>query len=235
MSLIKENPKHIAIIPDGNRRWANKKKLQPWFGHEKGAQSFEKILEKARELKIPYLTFWAGSWDNLTKRPKKEVDFLINLYDQHFKRLLEDKRIHDSEVKVNILGRWSEILPEKTQELIKKVTNSTKNYNKYFLTFLLAYNGTDEMIHAIEKIVKLKSKVNSKTIKESLWTKNLPDVDLIIRTGCENDYHMSAGFMMWQTAYAQLYFTKTFFPDLNVKEFKKILEDYSRRKRRMGA
>ena len=232
-------PNHIAVIPDGNRRWANRKKLQPWFGHQKGVNSFEKILEKTRELNIPYLTFWASSWDNLTKRPKKEIDFLIKIYNEHFERIAQDKRIHQSKVKINVLGRWQEILPTKTQQVIKQAINSTKNYNNYFLTFLLAYNGTDEMLSTVQKIIqsagKEQIKVSLKTIKENLWTKSLPEVDLIIRTGCQNDYHMSAGFMMWQTAYSQLYFTKTFFPDLSVKEFKKIIEDYSKRKRRLGS
>jgi len=234
---MKNIPKHVAIIPDGNRRWARKKGLRSsWVGHQAGVKAFEKILEKSQELKIPYITFWGGSWDNLTKRPKIEVSFLLKIYSEQFKRIVKDKRIHQNKVKVDVLGRWKEILPKTTQEAIKKAIEMTKNYNHYFLTFLLAYNGTDEMLDCIQRITKLyqEKKINKDLIKENLWTKDLPPVDLVIRTGCEQDPHMSAGFMMWDTIYSQLYFTETFFPEFSPKEFEKIIENYSGRERRLG-
>jgi undecaprenyl diphosphate synthase len=237
--MEKNVPKHIAIIPDGNRRWAKKRGLQPWMGHRAGVKSFEKVLEKSRELKIPYITFWGGSWDNLTKRSKTEVTFLFRIYTEQFKRIIKDKRIHQNKVKVNVLGRWKEILPKTTQETIKKAIEVTKDYNNFFLTFLLAYDGTDEMLACIQRIAQLfrdkKIKINKDLIKKNLWTKDLPPVDLVIRTGCEEDPHMSAGFMMWDTAYSQLYFTETFFPAFGPREFEKIIEDYSKRERRLGA
>ncbi len=235
----KNIPKHVSIIPDGNRRWAQKRGLSAWIGHQQGIKMFEKILKKGKELGIPYITFWAGSWDNLTKRPKKEVDFLFKLYTEHFERIAKDKEIHKNKVKINVIGRWKEILPEKAQEAIEMSLAATKNYNNYFLTFLLAYDGTDEMRDCIERISKLyqkkKIKINKTLIKENLWTKDLPPVDLLIRTGCKNDPHVSAGFMMWDTAYSQLHFTKTFCPDFGPKEFEKIINDYSNRERRLGA
>jgi len=238
-SKIKNIPKHVAIIPDGNRRWARKKGLHPWLGHEAGVKSFERILEKALELKIPYLTFWGGSWDNLTKRPQLEVKFLFKIYANQFKRIKNDKRIHENKVRVNVLGRWREILPKETQKAIEETMRATKDYNKYFLNFLLAYNGTDEMMACIQRIANLAKgktiKVNEKLIKENLWTKYLPPVDLIIRTGCEGDPHNSAGFMMWDTSYSQLYFTPTFLPAFGPKEFEEIIKDYSDRERRKGA
>ena len=236
---IKNIPKHVAVIPDGNRRWARKKGLKPWIGHQEGVNDFEKVLEKAIELKIPYLTFWGGSYDNLTKRAKIELSFLFKVYTAQFKRIITDERIHQNKVKVNVLGRWKEILPEETQQAIGEAMKATKDYNKYFLTFLLAYNGTDEMMDCVRKIVNLAKqksvKVTEKLIKENLWTKDLPPVDLMIRTGCEDDPHLSAGFMMWDTAYSQLHFTKTFFPDFSPKEFEDIIRDYSKRERRHGA
>lgn len=233
---IKNIPNHVVIIPDGNRRWARKRGLNPWLGHRAGAKTFEKVLEKALELRIPYITFWGSSWDNLTKRSKIEVNFLFKVYTEQFKRIVGDKRIHANKVKVSVLGRWQEILPKATQEAIKKALAATKNYRKHCLTFLLAYNGTDEMVDCIQKIAnKPKAKVTEKLIKENLWTKDLPPVDLVIRTGCENDPHLSAGFMMWDTAYSQLYFTKTFLPAFSPKEFEEIIRDYSDRQRRMGA
>jgi len=241
MSKKLENiPKHVAIIPDGNRRWARKKGFQPWIGHREGINHFEKVLNKALELKIPYLTFWGGSWDNLTKRAKIEVNFLFKVYTEQFKRIINDKRIHQNKVRVNVFGRWREILPKETQRAIEEAIEATKNYNKYFFTFLLAYNGTDEMMDCIQKIARLNNpnktiKINQNLIKENLWTKDLPQVDLVIRTGCGGDPHLSAGFMMWDTAYSQLYFTDTLFPDFSSKEFEKIVKDYSKRERRIGS
>lgn len=237
-SQIENIPRHVAIIPDGNRRWAKKKALQPWIGHQQGIKSFEKVLEKALELKIPYLTFWGSSWDNLTLRPKLEVSFLIKLYQSQFEKIAQDKRIHDNKVKVGVLGHWREILPLDCQKSIEKALVATKDYGKYFLTFLLAYDGMAEMTDCVQRIadsVKGKTiKVNEKLIKQNLWTKDLPSVDLLIRTGCENDPHLSAGFMMWDTAYSQLYFTKTFLPDFTPREFEGVIRDYSRRARRFG-
>jgi len=231
-------PKHIALIPDGNRRWAKRRKLSPWLGHQEGLKALEKILEKALELKVPYFTFWGSSWDNLTKRPKREVNFLIKVYNQGLKKILKEKRVHQHKVKVRIIGRWSKILPSNTKKLIKEVTKLTKNYQKHHLTFLLAYDGRDEMIDCIKNIIKKRippQKITPQIIKEHLWTKDLPPVDLIIRTGCENDPHNSAGFMMWETAYSQWYFTKTLFPDFSPQEFIKALKSYSQRERRLGA
>lgn len=231
-------PKHIAIIPDGNRRWAKKRRFQPWIGHRVGVKAFEKILEKSLELKIPYITFWGGSWDNLTKRSKTELSFLFKIYTEQFKRIVKDKRIHQDKVKVSVLGRWKEVLPKTTKVAIKKAIEITKNYNNYFLTFLLAYDGTDEMLDCVQKIAEItqdkKIKITKNLIKENLWTKDLPPVDLVIRTGCEQDPHLSAGFMMWDTTYSQLYFSETFFPAFGPKEFEKIIEDFSKRERRLG-
>lgn len=236
--MIKNIPNHVAIIPDGNRRWARKKGLHPWIGHQAGVKAFEKILDKALELKIPYFTFWGGSWDNLTKRSKIEINFLFKVYAEQFKRAARDKKIHQNGVKINVFGRWKEILPKSTQGAIERAIEVTKDYNNYFLTFLLAYDGTDEMIDCIQKITKLTHKkpieVTGKLIKENLWTKDLPPVDLVIRAGCENDPHISTGFMMWDTAYSQLYFTQTFFPAFTPEEFEKIIKDYVQRQRRFG-
>jgi undecaprenyl diphosphate synthase len=236
---MKNIPKHIAVIPDGNRRWARKRGFQPWIGHKAGVEALEKILDKALEMKIPHFTFWGGSFDNLTKRPKIETEFLFKLYTEHFRRIARDRRIHQNQIKINVFGRWKEILPRKAQEAVEKAIETTKNYKDYFLTFLLAYNGPDEMIACIQKISNLAQNkrviITEKLVRENLWTGNLPPVDLVIRTGCEKDPHMSAGFMMWSTAYSQLYFTETFFPDFTPGEFEEIIEDYLKRERRLGA
>jgi undecaprenyl diphosphate synthase len=157
------------------------------------------------------------------------------LYQKYFKRLLKEKRIFEEKVRVNIFGRWKEIFPKKLKETIFEIIKKTKNHDRYFLTFLLAYNGTDEMLEAIKKISKKKiKKIDEKILLENLWTGSLPPVDLVIRTGCEGDPHNSAGFMMWHTAYSQFYFTKTLFPDFSPEEFEKAIENFQKRERRFG-
>jgi undecaprenyl diphosphate synthase len=231
---MKNIPNHIALIPDGNRRWAKKRGLPSFIGHTKGSNALEKILSKSLELKIPYFTFWGSSLDNITKRSKKETSYLFDIFENQFKKIANDKRIHNNKVKIRVIGKWEEYFPLKVKIAIKEAIEKTKNYNNYNLTFLMAYNGTDEMIDCIKKIKNQKTIINEKTIKQNLWTKDLPLVDFVIRTGCENDPHLSAGFMMWDIAYSQLFFTKTFFPSFSPKEFEKIIKDYSKRQRRKG-
>ncbi|GMX58379.1 MAG: polyprenyl diphosphate synthase [Candidatus Microsyncoccus archaeolyticus] len=232
---MKNLPNHIALIPDGNRRWAKKRNLPTFVGHTKGYIGLEKILVKSLELKIPYFTFWGSSLDNITKRSKKEVNYLFDIFEKQFNRIADDKRIHNNEVKIRVIGEWDKYFPLKVNKAIKKAIEKTKDYKKYNLTFLMAYNGTEEMIDCVKKICKQKGSVNEKTIKQNLWTKELPGVDLVIRTGCEDDPHLSAGFMMWDTAYSQLFFSKTFFPAFSPKEFEEIIKDYSKRQRRKGS
>ncbi len=226
---------HVALIPDGNRRWAKKRGLLPWQGHIEGAKALEKILEKAWEMKIPYFTFWGSSLDNILKREKREVKVLFLLYRKYFKKILKEKKIFKEKVKINVFGRWKKVFPKEIKEVIFEVLKKTKNHDKRFLTFLLAYNGTDEMLEAIKRILKKKiKKINEKVLLENLWTGSLPPIDLVIRTGCEKDPHNSAGFMMWQTSYSQFYFTKTLFPDFSPQEFERAIRDFERRERRFG-
>ncbi len=226
---------HVALIPDGNRRWARKRNLPPWQGHFAGAKNLEKILKKAFDLKIECFTVWGCSVDNLTKRDPKEVKFLFKIFENYFKRLLKEKRIEKERVKISFFGEWKKYLPKTLKEVIAKLIFKTKNYQKWFLNFLMAYDGKREMMSAIKKIVqKGVKKVDEKTILENLWTGKLPPVDLVIRTGTEGDPHNSAGFMMWQTAYSQFYFTKTYFPSFSPEEFEKAINDFLKRERRFG-
>lgn len=228
-------PKHVAIIPDGNRRWAKKRNLAIFMGHEKGSDASEKVIEKALEMKIPYLTIWGSSLDNILKRPKSEVNYLFQVFEKEFKKLADNQKVHKNKVRVEVIGKWRELFPEQTKKAIEEAIKKTKGYDKYFITFLMAYNGTDEMLECVKKIKEKRGDVTEKTIMENLWTKDLPPVDLLIRTGCENDPHLSAGFMMWHTAYSQLYFTNKYFPDFKEKQFEEAIENYSERERRKGS
>lgn len=228
------NLKHLVIIPDGNRRWAKKKALDSKMGHEKGAERFEKLCEKIAEMKIPYFSFWGASYDNLTKRSETEINNLLKLIHKEFEKLANDDRVMENRIRINVIGKWKEIFSQDTQKLINKCIDKTKNNDKLFLTFLLAYDGTDEMIYAINQIKEKNLKVTKENIKNNLWTKNLPEVDFLIRTGVDEDPHNSAGFMMWDTTYSQLYFTKTLFPDFDEKELEKTINNFNSRKRRYG-
>jgi undecaprenyl diphosphate synthase len=227
-------PKHVAVIPDGNRRWAKKKGLAVFSGHEKGGSAMEDMIKGSLEMKIPDLTIWGSSLDNILKRSKTEVSYLFKVFKKEFEKIAEDENIHKKKVRIRVIGEWEKHFPEDLKKAIENAIEKTKKYDKYFLTFLMAYNGTDEMIDCIKKIKEKRGEVNEKTIIENLWTKDLPPVDLIIRTGTENDPHNSAGFMMLHTSYSQYYFTKKYFPEFRGKELEEAVKDYSERQRRKG-
>ncbi len=232
-------PLHIAIVPDGNRRWAKKRGKKPWEGHEVGAKNLEKILEAAKELNIKYVSFWGSSEDNLRKRPFREKRALLDIYKRYFKKITESRRVHLNKIKINILGEWKKQFSPSLKRIIQEAERRTAKYNNYFINFFLAYSGNREMKRAIKKIAqdfksgKIK-KISDAVIKKSLITKDLPPVDLLIRTGSSNDPHLSAGFMMWDTQNSQLFFSDKDWPDFNKQEFKKAIKNYSRQTRRYG-
>jgi undecaprenyl diphosphate synthase len=233
---IEELPKHVAIIPDANRRWARERGLAPWKGHEVGADNFEKLITYSLKKGITCLSIWGSSIDNLTKRPFEEKRALLDIYRHYFTKMLEGREIYENEVRVNFVGRWEEQFPDSLKKIIYEVIKKTEHYQKRFLNFMLAYGGTDDMLLAVQKINEKYQKgikITAEMIKENLMTANLPPVDYMIRTGGEP--HNSAGFMMWDTADAQLYFSNEKFPDFNEEKFQEALEEYSKRQRRFGA
>jgi len=223
---------HVAIIPDGNRRWAKEQSLRPTAGHEKGFEIFKDVAREARKLGIPYLTAWGLSRDNTLKRSVRELKFLYTRFQENFEKLLQDKELHEDKVKVRVLGEWPRFFPSRLKTIIGKLEETTKNYSKFNLTFLLAYDGRREMAEAFRRAQEEAEIKNSK-LKKYLWTKDLPPVDLVIRTG--GNPHWSAGFLMWHTADSEFYFTKTFWPAFSTKEFKAATEEYLRRPRNLGA
>lgn len=233
-------PKHVAIIPDGNRRWAKSKGMKPWEGHEAGAKIIEQISQEALKLGVKYITFWGSSVDNMSKRPLEEKRALLDIYERYFNKLIDGKEIQENQTKINIFGRWEDQFPKSLVSLLRKGIDKTKHFTNNVLTFLLAYNGDDEILHAMKRIVERartneKSfEINETSLKESLLTSDLPDVDLLIRTGVSGDPHNSAGFLMWQTRNSQYYFSEKMFPDFGAEEFRKAVEDFSCRVRRFG-
>lgn len=225
-------PKHIAIIPDGNRRWAREKGKNSSFGHEKGVETLKAITNRAFELGVQNLTAWGCSASNVQNRDKAEIAFLYRLFKKMFNNLLKDKHIHKDRIRVRVLGKWKEKFPKPLVSVIEKITNKTVSYSGGNLTYLMAYDGRDEMVEAINKISRLRLTATGGQVKKHLWTRDLPPVDLVIRTGGEP--HWSAGFMMWDTAESQFYFTEKYWPDFGVAEFHKALDSYAQRERRLG-
>ena len=232
---------HVAIIPDGNRRWAKMRGLSVLSGHKEGGRILETIIGNStelRELGIDCLTFWGASAANLAKRSSEEVNFLDRLFAERFYALANSQIIHQNQIRIRVLGLWNSLLSEDTQRSIKKAMEATAMYDRGMLNLLIAYDGTEEMLAAIQSIADDAKKdasllVTKLMIKERLLTKDLPSVDLVIRTGGEP--HLSAGFMMWDTADVQLIFLEKFWPDFTFDDLKRAVADFHRRKRRFGA
>ena len=233
---LKKNrlPRHIAIIMDGNGRWAQQKGYNRIYGHNKGVKSVREIVEEALNLNIPYLTLYAFSVDNWN-RPKNEIgtlmDLLVNSLKSEFEKLIENN------IRLNTIGNIKS-LPKRVQEEVINVTNKTKSNDKMVLTIALSYGAREEIENVIKNIAKeVKNNtisienVDHSIINKHLYTQNLPDVDLLIRTSGEQRI---SNFLLWQIAYAELYFTDVYWPDFGKKDFYKALFNYQKRERRFG-
>ena len=224
---------HLAIIPDGNRRWAKAHLLLPWQGHEQGVKRFWEIAQAAVDLDIKYLTLWAASYSNLAKRTKKEVSVLFGLMRSELQKPELRKQFEDTETRLRIFGEWEQFIDdEKLIVDVKEFTDHTKKFSKLNLTILFGYDGQREMLSAISKLKDSGEEVSEENLRKNLWIGDLPDVDLVIRTGGEP--HWSAGFMMWLTANSQFYFTETLWPDFKTEQLKTAIESFNSRQRRLG-
>lgn len=220
---------HIAFIMDGNRRWAREKGLKITVGHTKGYRNIEPIVNYAVKKNISYLTFWAFSTENWN-RSKEEVEFLMNIFRKFFKSSLMD-RLKRKGVKIITIGDLTRF-PFDIQKEIQVVIEETKNNNGIAVAIGLNYGGREEILKAVEETLKKNpQKVTQEEFSANLFTKDIPDPDLIIRTGKEKRL---SGFLPWQSVYSELYFTDTYWPDFDEKEFQKALDDYSNRQRRFG-
>lgn len=225
--------KHVALIMDGNRRWAGAKKLPAFAGHRKGTQRIEPIIDKAIEMNIPYLTFWAFSTENWY-RSKTEVSFLLNLYRGELNRKMDS--FHKKKVKINVIGNIK-MFPEDIQKKTKEWMGKTKDNKNITVNFALSYGGRDEILRAINKMranSKLQNsnfKWNAEVFEQYLDTAGQRDPDLIIRTG---GVQRLSGFLLWQSEYAELYFSDLYWPDFTPREFQKAVEEYYHRQRRFG-
>jgi undecaprenyl diphosphate synthase len=230
---MSEIPNHIAIIPDGNRRWATANGLNAWQGHQEGAKRFEEVAEAAFEAGVKHVTFWGASIDNLKKRSPLEVSVLFKLLVKLLEKEIKFKRLLKNKVQFKLLGKYKEFSPDTTlYQLAKTVEEAGKDFQEHIVTILFGYDGKTEMLEAIEKIKAEQLPVDEASVQKNLLTKDLPAVDLVIRTGGEP--HWSAGFLMWQTQNSQFYFTEKLWPDFTPKELNLALADYASRERRLG-
>ncbi|MEM3699893.1 MAG: polyprenyl diphosphate synthase [Candidatus Bathyarchaeia archaeon] len=232
-------PEHIAIILDGNRRWASEKALEPWFGHEKGAEKVEQLLDWCLKLNVKSITLYAFSTENFN-RPKAEVEEIMRIAEEEFRKILTDERIHKNRVRLKVIGRVN-LLPESLQQLVRDVEKATQNYNEHFLNIAFAYGGRAEIVDAARKIAEnvQSGKLDVQNIDEGLfekylYTSHMPkqDPDLIIRTSGEERL---SGFLLWQSAYSELCFLDVYWPDFRLIDLLRAVRTFQKRKRRFGA
>ena len=223
-----KNPKHIAVIMDGNGRWAKKRHMPRSFGHAKGLSSVQKIIKYSIEYKIEALTLYAFSTEN-SKRPKKEINDLIKLFDQSISK--EAKNIINNNIVLRILGDIT-FFPNLLQKKIKTLEGQCKNNDGLKLNIALNYGGQKEIVNAVNKSLKNKKNITVKDIERFLDTANLPNVDLLIRTGGEKRI---SNFLLWQLAYSELFFVNRLWPDFSETIFIDALYSFQRRNRRFGA
>ncbi|MFY0712480.1 isoprenyl transferase [Seonamhaeicola sp. NFXS20] len=232
--LSKKLPDHIAIIMDGNGRWAKQKGMVRAFGHENGTKSVRKTVESCAELGVKNLTLYAFSTENWN-RPKLEVQTLMKLLISSLRK--EIKTLQDNNIKLSAIGNLS-LLPTKVFKELSEVINKTKSNNRMTLTLALSYGSREELLNTVKEIsIKVKNNIISpdnideSIINEHLYTHNLPDVDLLIRTSGEQRI---SNFLLWQIAYAELYFTNVLWPDFTKKHLYEAIIEYQKRERRFG-
>jgi undecaprenyl diphosphate synthase len=220
-------PNHIALIVDGNRRWARKRGLPAFEGHRRGIKAVEKVLDVAKKYGVKCVTLWVFSTENW-KRSKDEVGYLFGLFrtffDKYKKKCLKEK------VRFVHIGRKDRIDLD-IRKSIEELEELTKNFTENTIALALDYGGHDELIRTINKLNKTGLEITLENIEKNLDTASLPPVDLIIRTSGEQRL---SGFLSWQCAYSELYFTDKTFPEFGPNELKKALDDFAHRERRFG-
>ena len=218
---------HVAFIMDGNGRWGQRKNKGRNFGHLNGVKTVKKIVEISAKLKIPIVTFYVFSTENW-KRPRAEINFLFKLIDNYFKQ--EINNVIANGIKINIIGKIKE-LPKKIRTSLKETSELTKKNKKIIVNLAINYGSKNELIYAVKKLKK-KEKVTINNIQKNLYTKNLPNPDILVRTG---GHKRLSNFMLWQLAYAEIYFIDKLWPDFSGNDLKKIIKNFKQIKRNFGS
>jgi len=227
--MAQKNPMHIAIILDGNRRYAKKQGLNPWRGHKFGVEKVKKILEWSQELGIKELTLYSFSIDNF-KRSEKEKNFLFNLFKQYIKELKNDESLNKKGVRINYIGRLN-MFPKDVQKEMYHIMKKTRKNKKFKVNFAMAYSGRAEITDALKKIIKNKKlkDINEKIISKNLYLDSNPDI--LIRPGGEKRI---SDFLLWQSAYTEFIFLDKLWPEFNKKDLIDCINEFKRRERRFG-
>ena len=218
--------KHVAIIMDGNGRWGIKHKNSRNLGHKEGIKTVEKIIKSTIKNKIKYLTLYAFSTENW-KRPKKEINFLFNLLENFLTNKISE--FNKKKIRLKVIGKKK--FSKKINNLLNKSEKKTFNNKRLQINLALNYGSKNEIVNALNSILKKKIRITEQSIKKSLFTKNIPDPDLLIRTG--NTKRLS-NFLLWQLAYSEIFFIKKLWPDFNEKDYNKILVKFKKTKRNFG-
>jgi len=221
---------------DGNRRFAREFGLRPEEGHLKGKDKLEEVMEWCLELNIRILTVYAFSTENLN-RDQSEIEYLMHIFEENFNKLGEDERMHKHGIKLSVLGQ-RELLPEKVQDAIRFAEEKTSGYSNYYYNIAIAYGSRQEIIQAIKSIatevqeghMKVEE-IDEGTVTKFLYTADLPDPDLVLRTSGEERV---SNFLLWQMAYSELYFTDVYWPGFRYVDFLRAIRSYQLRKRRFG-
>jgi undecaprenyl diphosphate synthase len=222
-----EKLQHLAVILDGNRRYAKSQNKLPWQGHDYGAENVEKLLEWSKKQDIREITLYALSIENLS-RDKKEVDHLFDLFKKWFKKFKNNKQIHEDKVKISFIGNLS-LVPEEIKELAQEVEEDTKDYNNYKLNICFAYGGRQELISAFNKLKDKEGEINEKDITNALWLQSEPQ--LIIRTG---NKIRTSNFLPWQTTYSEWYFLEKMWPEFTEKDLLNAIDFFNNTQRNFG-
>ena len=221
------SPEHVAIIMDGNGRWGLKKKNSRNYGHTKGVEVVERIIEEAIKNKIKFLTLYAFSTENW-KRPEKEIHFLLNLLENYIKKELN--RLIKKNIKLKIIGNIDKF-PKSLKKKLKDVEKLSKENNLIQINIALNYGSKEEIIKSVKKLLKLSKTVNEKNISQNLYTRNIPDPEILIRTGNTNRL---SNFLLWQSSYTEIFFISKLWPDFTKKDFSKIINNFSKVRRNFG-
>lgn len=234
----REIPKHVAIILDGNRRWANTKLAARRYGHLAGADTVENLLEWCHDIGIKTITLYVFSTENF-ERTNEELEEIFAVIGERLEKLLEDERIPRFGIRVKAIGK-RELLSPEIRELLRRIEEKTKDYSGHYLNIAIAYGGRAEIVDSVRKIAtyveqgKLKpEEITQKTIEQSLYTSHLenPEPDLVIRTSGEERL---SGFLLWQSAYSELVFQDEYWPDFRKIDLMRAIRTYQRRSRRYG-
>ena len=228
-------PRHIGLIPDGNRRWAQKNNVHRNVGHYKGYEVVKKILLSCFEAGIKYLTLYALSLENALKRPKDELKYIYKIIKLAVETVKNEPIVTEERVKFNVIGRL-ELLPQDVRDKIDELIEYTKDFDGAFVNVLIMYDGQAEICDAVKNIIKdniSPNNIDRKVIKDYLYTNKFPEVDLIIRTGMEDGARIS-GFLLWDASYAEFKFRNEFWPEYNEELLLEDLKDYISRNRRKG-